>query len=237
MTDFDNMTPEQVLEELRALPTEERTAYTEGMTPRQMMELLPEVETSVRHEGAGIEVSISPIDGTIAIYAYGNPYDGDPMVQTTTEFSPQEGKIFHSSKFEITPEGEINQNEKEASYDVSLTEGAENPDVTASDVDVPHVNSSTEEVGISTITSEDGLLQVTVHDRGRISQGAIEVQYTDPENGEITMLSADENTVTISKLDTDGGVTSSGPVEMTESFSDNDFRHQPALDMGMNGPG
>lgn len=230
------MGADEYLETLQGLSRDERLevsdAVMEELGPRQFFNLAPEVETSIMHEGSGIHVSVSPITGGISVFGAGNPYQGDPLMKTGIEFDPQTGTVYTSSDFEITPEGEVKNFETEASYELNLREGSQNPNLTDSDVSVPVVDAGTfAEEGITTLYSDDGLLEVTIYDRGRMSQGAVDIQYTNPETGMITKMSADENTFTVSTMDADGQVLSSGPVEMENTFSENDFRYQaPAPD-------
>jgi len=227
------MTPDTMLETMRELSREDRSALTARMFEEVdisvTINLLPQVETSIMHEGAGIQVSIDPIDGGIIINSGGNPYTGDPIVGDNIEYSPADNSIYHTNGMVVEAGREaVIREGHESRYDVDLSPNNTNPALTASDTSVPNTTNTSSEVGISTITSENGLLEVTVYDRGRISQGAVTVQYTDPDNGNVTILSADENTATVSQINADGTVLKSGAIEMGSSYMPNDFRHVPA---------
>lgn len=176
----------------------------------------------------------------MSISSGGNPMQGDPLAGTNIVYDAEAGTVKVSNRMEITKDGKVTtpESKAEAQYNVNFKSGADlaAEKLTQSDVVVPEVKDSKafSEEGIFRITSDDGMTEVVIHDRGRISQGAIEVQTTNPDTGEITKLVADENTVSISKRDADGGVMSSGPIEMTgNAFSENDFRYQPTAAPGM----
>ena len=193
--------------------------------------------SGIMHEASGLDIQTYD-DGSIGIFSIGNPMTGDPFVGSGILYNPNTGEITHENSFEITPEGQTTVKETSATYGVDLNGDNRNPDLTGSDIKVPNVEGDpfAQEEGIFHMTSDDGMLEVTIYDRGRISQGAFEVQYTNPETGVMTKIAADENTVTVAEMDADGGVKQSGAIELN-SFTENDFRQQPAPALSIPGLG
>lgn len=181
----------------------------------------------LEHHESGIDV-YQYGNGQIVITSSGQLKDGDPLVGGEIIYDPESGVLHHSNVREIRSLDEQANIETSANYPVSMAAGNPTLALTESEIVVSDHAGPGEghETGVFTVASESGFLTAQIFDRGAVSQGAVRINATDPETGMQTLIVADENTVMVATMDTEGQVLTSGDIELDQSFTQDDFRYQ-----------
>ncbi|MGM0421526.1 MAG: hypothetical protein ACQEQL_00350 [Pseudomonadota bacterium] len=195
----------------------------------------PEADMTSVHGPTGCEAYASS-DGMIEIACFGNPYQGDPNPGMIVTVDLNAGEMSVMNTYEITADGQLNEidDPQMQTYPLSFTQDGAEADKIASEMgfELPSLlkmgdsyRDTNSETGLFNVQSDNGNLEMTIRDTGKISESVNITKHNNPVDGSQTTVTITHNKVAVQTAQP-GEIPATSFVDIGQkSFADADFRN------------